>query len=587
MRVRLLGGDWADRVCLLPCTSPLDAHLAPTFGHSLSGKELWGTLPSGRLGRIDITKSPADYGYTEGTEWTLCVRSPPIAASATAGSDEYLMMNMETGETSPLRSRSPSDGVKAVPEAKPAPAPAARTKRVCRNRVAAGSGGDFAAHAKSLTQYCYAVNDTHFSRDFAKTVLAEAAHLQERGLAARAGNVPKGTGVPKASTHAGTSCWITGEHHPSVRRWLRMIDGLARMIPGLNLGERSPALLSCYEAGEGRPEGLQYDTAHDPRRKLTVTMFMQPAAGSGGDFHMVTQRHDVTIAPLLGRVLMYWSDARCRYEMRPPTSQPLHFTTTVWYYQRTPDYIASPLPITPRQLSATSPVRSVKKVLPQGKAPRTADAEARAAEERHVKARATVPEAPAGQGKNAKKNKKRRANKKKNKKKAADGAAVRQASPLLFDAGSHSASSSDESDSDSEDNWVVFCCTLRAALAASLASAVTTSVDTTPIPTADAPAAAVAAPPAIPLLPLAQAAASPPAADPSRVLAPLLGELAGLGATAMAHRRDARLLRRMEAEMQAHRAAVDDLLEDALDEMVSIVQQAVAFAADCGAVNAA
>eukprot|EP00754_Rhynchopus_humris_P000846 Rhum_TRINITY_DN10527_c1_g1::Rhum_TRINITY_DN10527_c1_g1_i1::g.38913::m.38913/K09592/EGLN, HPH; hypoxia-inducible factor prolyl hydroxylase len=402
----------------------LHTQLVAKFGRRLVGREVWATLPNGSLKRIDTQASPQDYGFAqEDAEWSLFIRTPPIpecalssstrevftdpslaktrkeaagnpaataaaavaAAAASAGGAQSMSWSRDPS-TPAKKTRQPLQGGRGPTAAAAAAAAAAQQaaaaaaaapskkvlpKKAHLRRLANKPSGD--QMLRSLNTYHYTLNDAVLSRDFSRSVLSEVVQMHLKGSLTAKTGVPD-TALSADETHGGVACWATGEHHTGVRRWLRLIDACVASLPGLELSGRSPALVSCYNAGGSRG-ALHEDAACDGRRKLTATTFLQlqqseQKGGSAGELCMRTESNEVRIAPLLGRVLLHWSDGRCLHEIRPTLSQAFYSITTFYYAKDVP---APPAPLpaaadAPRAaaLTKTASSQSLSQAYPAG-----------------------------------------------------------------------------------------------------------------------------------------------------------------------------------------------------------------------------
>eukprot|EP01064_Diplonema_japonicum_P032108 TRINITY_DN5969_c0_g1_i1.p1 TRINITY_DN5969_c0_g1~~TRINITY_DN5969_c0_g1_i1.p1 ORF type:complete len:514 (+),score=89.50 TRINITY_DN5969_c0_g1_i1:31-1572(+) len=487
-------------------SSVMSPQLATRLGRrSLKGLEVWAVMPDGKYKRVDVNARPCDYGITEDDkEWAVFIRSPAIPECPVPAAEEASVSNIITMQWSRHAVYKPRPKRCITNRSLPRKT---YTRRLAQTPTAE-------QQLRALSHYSFVINDGLISRDFASAVLAEAIQVHLRGRLSE--TVPSQV-LPvtfKNETHGGQCCWVNGEHHPAFKRYLRILDST---VSGLNLplDKGSPCLLSFYPAG-GSCGSIHADTDNDSRRMLTATMFLQHP-GQGGDHHMLTPTNFVEVAPLLGRVLLHWSDERCKHEIRPTSSQ-AHYSITVWYCHKDKQ----------AKLDIENKKAKLKRMALM-----------------YVIGRACVGAGLVTCASVEQKKKRKKHKKRKSKKKNTEAIVLR---------------GQQEDSSDSDDNWMVFCSALRAALASSVALLVshTTLPPTTPLQRPSSPVMAL---------------------SPLPVSSPLLyngiEELEGLYSS---YRQEAKLRRKIEMQMAAHEEEVEDILCAALHAMAKLMREVLPVA---------
>ena len=78
-----------------------------------------------------------------------------------------------------------------------------------------------------------------------------------------------------------------------------------------------------------------YDNPNRNGRVLTCILYLNPdwEEACGGALRLYCGGRAVEIAPLLDRLVVFWSDTRCPHEVLP--AHATRYAITVWYYGRT------------------------------------------------------------------------------------------------------------------------------------------------------------------------------------------------------------------------------------------------------------
>eukprot|EP00756_Hemistasia_phaeocysticola_P027208 Hpha_TRINITY_DN16104_c0_g2::TRINITY_DN16104_c0_g2_i1::g.6656::m.6656/K09592/EGLN, HPH; hypoxia-inducible factor prolyl hydroxylase len=127
-------------------------------------------------------------------------------------------------------------------------------------------------------------------------------------------------------------CWeATDVQPPCVGRLCEAVSSLAVAAAGV-AGDRSPLMISCYPRGGAR-YASHIDNPNGNGRLLTAIVYLTKGwkAGDGGELRLAGPKHQAVIAPLLGRLLLFWSDARCPHEVLPTGGRD-RYAGTLWFY---------------------------------------------------------------------------------------------------------------------------------------------------------------------------------------------------------------------------------------------------------------
>jgi hypoxia-inducible factor (prolyl hydroxylase) len=138
--------------------------------------------------------------------------------------------------------------------------------------------------------------------------------------------------------------WLEGSEAcvgPMLKRHITRLDILSQKVSAFfeavapehtwKGASRSKIMATCY-AGTGARYVPHYDNPNANGRKLTAIVYLNTGwtKAHGGVLRLKSNKKTVDIAPLLDRLLLFWSDTRCPHEVLPATG-PDRFAITIWY----------------------------------------------------------------------------------------------------------------------------------------------------------------------------------------------------------------------------------------------------------------
>ncbi|RHY63194.1 hypothetical protein DYB34_008897 [Aphanomyces astaci] len=160
----------------------------------------------------------------------------------------------------------------------------------------------------------------------------------ERGVLA-GGKTGRNLRYEKPSVRGDDVVWLDGSEASCpgiVKQTLRQLDRLVmERLANDELAEctliRNKAMLTCYP-GRGASYVKHCDNPNGNGRKVTAILYLNPAwvPAHGGEL-VIHHAHDTqhVVAPVLDRLLLFYSDARNPHEVRPTSAK--RYAMTVWY----------------------------------------------------------------------------------------------------------------------------------------------------------------------------------------------------------------------------------------------------------------
>ena len=201
--------------------------------------------------------------------------------------------------------------------------------------------------AESLLKKNYAVMDGLLGAQEAMNLRAEVARYYKDGLMVD-GEIGQGvtasTGSVKRAMRTDKVVWFEGSEAfvgPSMKRHITRMDIITQKVAILLeaiapeqswTGARRSKIMATVYAGSGAKYVPHYDNPNRNGRRLTAILYLNPEwkPQHGGTMRMKTQRTVVDVAPLLDRMLFFWSDTRCPHEVLPATG-PDRYAITIWF----------------------------------------------------------------------------------------------------------------------------------------------------------------------------------------------------------------------------------------------------------------
>lgn len=122
---------------------------------------------------------------------------------------------------------------------------------------------------------------------------------------------------------------------PYYKKVCTIVSELAALVPELTgIKNSSRMMLTCYPGG-GTRYTKHCDNAHKNGRRLTSLLYLNPTwqADHGGQLRVFAQDAQTVvrdIAPLGGRLLLFFSDTRVPHEVMPTTVP--RFACTIWFF---------------------------------------------------------------------------------------------------------------------------------------------------------------------------------------------------------------------------------------------------------------
>jgi hypoxia-inducible factor (prolyl hydroxylase) len=200
---------------------------------------------------------------------------------------------------------------------------------------------------ESLMDDNYAVVDDLMGDEEALALRREIEKMYRDGLMAD-GEIGNGAaasqGAVKHTLRTDKVIWLEGSEAcvgPMLKRHITRLDILSQKVSAFfeavapehtwKGASRSKIMATCY-AGTGARYVPHYDNPNANGRKLTAIVYLNTGwtKAHGGVLRLKSNKKTVDIAPLLDRLLLFWSDTRCPHEVLPATG-PDRFAITIWY----------------------------------------------------------------------------------------------------------------------------------------------------------------------------------------------------------------------------------------------------------------
>jgi hypoxia-inducible factor (prolyl hydroxylase) len=200
---------------------------------------------------------------------------------------------------------------------------------------------------ESLRDTNYAVIDDLLPEADALALRDEVAKLYADGHmsdGAIGSGTDGSTGTVRHTMRTDKMVWMEGSESfvgPQMRKHITRMDIITQKIAIFFRGvakehtwagpHRTKAMATVY-AGTGARYVPHYDNPNGNGRKLTTLLYLNEGwkPQHGGVMRLKTNKTVVSIAPLLNRLVFFWSDRRVPHEVLPATG-PDRYAVTIWY----------------------------------------------------------------------------------------------------------------------------------------------------------------------------------------------------------------------------------------------------------------
>ena len=211
----------------------------------------------------------------------------------------------------------------------------------------ANAAGTTAYLAEQLMEHNFVVFDGMLGEKEALALREEVKTYWDSGLMQH-GQIGTGqdasTGVSKKTWRDDHIVWMEGKEKfvgPLMKRHIMRCDILTQKLaiffeavaPEFTWeGAGRTKIMATRYGGDGARYVAHYDNPNQNGRKLTCITYLNPfwTPKDGGMLRVKTKNQIVEIAPLLDRVLLFWSDKRVPHEVMRATGKD-RFAVTIWY----------------------------------------------------------------------------------------------------------------------------------------------------------------------------------------------------------------------------------------------------------------
>ena len=211
----------------------------------------------------------------------------------------------------------------------------------------ADAAGTTAYLAEQLMAHNFVVHDGFLGPEEAAALREEVKAYWERGMM-KHGQIGQGhdasTATTKTTWRDDHVVWLEGKEDfvgPKMQRHIMRCDILTQKLSiffeavapefSWNGAGRTKIMATRY-GGDGARYVAHYDNPNRNGRRLTCITYLNPGwtPKDGGALRVKTKGQIVEIAPLMDRLLLFWSDKRVPHEVMRATGKD-RFAVTIWY----------------------------------------------------------------------------------------------------------------------------------------------------------------------------------------------------------------------------------------------------------------